>query len=83
MNYRYQSIFAYNGKLDAVSVKKAELNELENLFELNVSAFRDIGLCRAENKLLKTLWDMMTIVYAIPSLFSSSSSSFVLTKKQL
>jgi len=32
---------------------------------LNVSAFRDIPLCRQENRLLKSLWDLISIVFSL------------------
>ncbi len=49
--------------LDEVNERAKALKEMEMLFELNVSAFRDISLCRSELKFLKGLWDMITILF--------------------
>jgi hypothetical protein len=39
-----------------------QLTDLEKVFELNISKHRELKKTRQENRLLKQLWDMITIV---------------------
>jgi hypothetical protein len=43
-------------------LQSAKLNDLEKVFELPVSKHLEIKKTRADNKLLKGVWDMISVV---------------------
>ena len=62
VNEAYDLIHEYHDALNALEERAAKLTDLEKVFELNVSKHRQIRKCRAENRLLKVVWDMGSII---------------------
>ena len=62
VNEAYDLIYEYHEALNALEGRAAKLTDLEKVFELNVSKHRQIRKCRAENRLLKVVWDMCSVI---------------------
>eukprot|EP01084_Bolivina_argentea_P009096 17033_1 len=62
VNAAYQKMIYYHNAIGEKEVEAHKLNQLENLFELQPSKYRALTDCRSENKHLKTLWDMISLV---------------------
>ena len=62
VNEAYDLIAEYHEALNALEERAAKLTDLEKVFELNVSKHRQIKKCRAENRLLKVVWDMGAVI---------------------
>jgi len=58
----YDLIYEFHKKINAMEEKAAKLTDLEKVFELNVSKHRQIKKNRQENKLLKGVWDLISVV---------------------
>lgn len=62
VNRAYQQINYFHGKINEYEVEAAKLIDLEQVFELNVSKHHEIRRNRTENKLLKQIWDMISVI---------------------
>jgi dynein heavy chain len=58
----YELIYEFHRKINAMEESAAKLTDLEKVFELNVSKHRQIKKNRQENKLLKGVWDLISVV---------------------
>jgi len=58
----YQKMIFYHNAITEKEREAHQLNQLEKLFELQPSKYRALSDCRSENKCLKTLWDMISLV---------------------
>lgn len=58
----YDAIYKYHQAINRMEQKSAKLNDLEKVFELPVSKHLEIKKTRADNKLLKGVWDMISVV---------------------
>lgn len=62
VNRAYQQINYFHHKINEYEVEASKLIDLEQVFELNVSKHYEIKRNRVENKLLKQIWDMISVV---------------------
>mmetsp|Transcript_17270 Transcript_17270/g.33650 ORF Transcript_17270/g.33650 Transcript_17270/m.33650 type:complete len:4514 (+) Transcript_17270:154-13695(+) len=62
VNEAYAKINEYHHKITQKEEEAAILVDLEQVFELTVSKHAEIKKSRAENKMLKQVWDMISIV---------------------
>jgi dynein heavy chain len=46
----------------ALDDRAKEYNQLEKLFELQISKYKEISECKNDLKALKTLWDAISMV---------------------
>eukprot|EP00741_Cyanophora_paradoxa_P005992 tig00000955_g5810.t1 len=58
----YNLLDRYNAELSAMEQESKNLNDLQELFELTVSSYKDIKDMRAEIIVLKQVWDMGSLV---------------------
>eukprot|EP00736_Rhodelphis_marinus_P010572 Rmarinus@m.9666 len=58
----YKVLDSFNHELQKLEGKSNKFNELQTLFELNVSSYREIKDSRKELAALKQVWDMTTYV---------------------
>jgi len=61
----YKEIDAYHHKVLAIDKESKEYNNLETLFELQTSGYRQLRDCRKELQHLKMLWDQISMVNSI------------------
>jgi dynein heavy chain len=57
-----------------------ELNEVEELFELPISKYNEMGQCRSQLKILKLLWDFKALVLATYDAWKTSLWSEINTE---
>jgi len=58
----YQQLDGFFADLKTIETNLVELNAVEALFELPISAYKEAGDCRGQLKLLKALWDFKGLV---------------------
>jgi dynein heavy chain len=58
----YDLINMFHAKINKTDIEASKLTDLERVFELTVSKHHEIRRNRSENKLLKQVWDMVSIV---------------------
>jgi hypothetical protein len=54
----YELLFAFNVDLKNMEQKAKYLNEMQDLFDLTVSNYKEISKARREIEFLKACWDM-------------------------
>jgi len=62
VNDAYDLIYHFHKQINSMEEKAAKLTDLEKVFELNISKHRQIKKNRAENRLLKYVWDLIAVV---------------------
>ncbi|PSN39336.1 Dynein beta chain [Blattella germanica] len=58
----YPTLDKTNESITAFEKEMAELQEQSSLFDVNVPDFKQLKICRKEIKMLKTLWDYVSVV---------------------
>ena len=58
----YESIYNFHNETNEMEERALKLNDLERVFELNVSKHHTIKLIRKNIKSLKEVWDMISVV---------------------
>jgi dynein heavy chain len=58
----YSTIAEYYVKTNQLVLEAAELNDLETLFDMQKSSYKQLKECRAELCLLKQLWDLTALI---------------------
>jgi dynein heavy chain len=58
----YSSLDDYDVQLAELKVRAAKFNELEELFELDISRYNEIPETRNDMRLLKSLWDFRSLL---------------------
>ena len=58
----YQSIDEYYARLCDLKREAVDFNNLEDLFELEISTWRDLDNTETDLKLLKSLWDLKSVL---------------------
>lgn len=63
INNSYDTIMVYFGKLVAIELRASEYNNLEKLFELQKSNYKQLKDCMNDLKNLKTMWDAIALLH--------------------
>jgi dynein heavy chain len=58
----YAILSSFNMKLNEMEEKAKYFNEMQDLFDLTVTEYKDIKLSRRETSFLKSTWDMVSMV---------------------
>jgi dynein heavy chain len=62
VNTAFDLIYDFHHRINAMEEKAGKLVDLERVFELAPSKHREIKKNRSDNKLLKQIWDMVSLV---------------------
>jgi dynein heavy chain len=58
----YDKLDAYYEKLQEFRKRAKELNDLESLFELEQTKYKQINECQVDIEKLKTMWDLISVI---------------------
>ena len=62
INASYDSIDEWFDKLECIKKEAREFNDLENLFELELTKYKALSDCRTDLEKLKFMWDLISLI---------------------